>query len=105
MEQLAIVITLRAGADEHARKLIEDGPPFDPRERGFSRHTVYLSKNEVVFAFEGDEVARLVDDPYAWMIQETFDQWRPLVDGTPRIARAAYAWARERAPTPPPPQH
>jgi hypothetical protein len=109
VEQLAIVITLRAGAEEHARKLIEDGPPFDPRDRGFSRHTVYLSANEIVFAFEGDEVGwlvdELVDDPSVWGVHEAFRQWRPLVDGPPRIAHAVYAWAREPARPPPPPQH
>ena len=99
MEQLAIVVSLKDGVEERARKLIEDGPAFDLRERGFSRHTVYLSANEVVFAFEGDEVAWLAG------MQEVFERWRPLSEGTPRIARAAFVWAHEPERTPPAPRH
>ncbi len=99
MEQLAIVVSLKAGVEERARKLIEDGPAFDLRERGFSRHTVYLSANEVVFAFEGEEVAWLAG------MQEVFERWRPLSEGTPRIARAAFVWAHEPERTPPAPRH
>jgi hypothetical protein len=99
VEQLAIVVSLKAGTQEQARKLIADGPPFDLREKGFSRHTVYLSANEVVFAFEGEEVSWLAD------VQEVFKRWRPLVEGTPRIARAAFVWAHEPERTPPAPRH
>jgi hypothetical protein len=99
MRQLAIVATLRSGTEEQARRLLESGPPFDPRERGFERHTVFLGANQVVFVFEGKEVEwrldDLVDDQYAWVFQAALEAWRPLIEGEPRIARLAYTWPKD----------
>jgi len=99
MEQLAIVARLRPGAEPQAIKLVEGGPPFDPAEVGLTRHAVYVSADEVVFVFEGHEVEwivdEMVDQPFQWQLSEAFDAWRGLVDGQPRIARAAYAWSGE----------
>jgi hypothetical protein len=99
MEQLAIVARLKPGAESRAAALIEKGPPFDPAESGLDRHAVYLSAGEVVFVFEAREVEwiveELVDDPFRWLAAEALDEWRPLVDGEPRIARPAYVWTRE----------
>jgi len=99
MEQIAIVAHLKSGLEPQAAKLIATGPPFDPAEVGLSRHAVYLAADEVVFVFEGPQVEWIVDEmvdgPFHWRLSEAFDAWRPLVDGQPRIARAAYSWARE----------
>jgi hypothetical protein len=96
MEQLAIVARLKSGAEPRAADLIENGPPFDPAEMGFTRHAVYLSAGEVIFVFEGREVEwivdGMVDDPFRWQVMEAMNEWRPLVDGHPRIGRAVYAW-------------
>ncbi len=78
--------------------MIEQGPPFDPAERGFARHAVYLSAGEVVFVFEGDEVEWLVDEivnePASGALSAALGAWQELAEGPPRIARAAYAWER-----------
>jgi hypothetical protein len=99
MEQLAIVARLKSGAEPRAAELIAKGPPFDPEATGLDRHAVYLSAGEVVFVFEGREVEwiveQLVDDPLQWLAADALEEWRPLVEGEPRIARPAYAWARE----------
>ena len=99
MDQLAIVARLKSGAEARAAELIAEGPPFEPDATGLERHAVYLSAGEVVFVFEGREVEwiveQLVDDPLQWLAAEALDEWRPLVEGEPRIARPAYAWARE----------
>ena len=106
MAQIGIVATLRAGAEEVAREIIERGPPFDPSARGFTRHTILLSANEVVFVFEAPEAEwrldELVDDPFG-DVRQALDAWRPLVDGPPRIARPAYVWEARggRSPSPP----
>lgn len=98
MDQVAIVARLKPGAEPRAAELLCTGPPFDPAQQGLERHTVYLSATEVVFVFEGSEVDRilgdLVDDPFAWLLSEALDRWRPLIEGQPRIARPAYAWKR-----------
>jgi hypothetical protein len=101
MEQLAIVARLKEGAEPAAADLIANGPPFDPTESGFERHAVYLSSDEVIFVFEGPEVEwivdKLVDDPFHWLVNESFDRWRPLLEDQPRMARPAYVWQRETA--------
>jgi hypothetical protein len=99
MEQIAIVAHLKSGMESQAARLIAAGPPFDPAEVGLNRHAVYLAADEVMFVFEGPQVEWIVDEmvdgPFQWRLSEAFDAWRPLVDGQPRIARVAYAWARE----------
>jgi hypothetical protein len=96
MSQVAIVVTLKSGAEERARQLIDQGPPFDPAESGFTRHTIFLSAGEVVFVFEGREAEwrldELVDRPFS-LVREALEHWRPLVSGPPRIARATYEWS------------
>ena len=101
MEPLAIVARLRAGTERRAAELLAKGPPFDPEESRLDRHAVYLSAGEVVFVFEGREVEwiveELVDDPLRPLAADALEEWRPLVEGEPRIARPAYAWLREPA--------
>ena len=98
MEHLALIVRLKPGTEVQAEKLIARGPPFDPTESGFARHSVYLSASEVVFVFEAHEVEwlveALVENPFQWMVEEAFDNWRPLIDGEPRIAREKFFWER-----------
>jgi hypothetical protein len=99
MQQLAVVATLKTSAEPRAAELIAKGPPFDPEANGLDRHTVFLSAGEVVFVFEGPEVEwmveQLVDDPLQPRAVDALEEWRPLVEGEPRIARPTYAWVRE----------
>jgi hypothetical protein len=95
MERLIVTATLREGAELEARRLVAEGPPFDPEAQGFDRHAVYVSARDVVFVFEGPGAERLardlVDDP---LVGVAFGAWAPLTTGTPRIAREAYSWER-----------
>ena len=98
MDRVALVARLKPGSEERAAELIGHGPPFDPAERGFDRHTVYLSAGEVVFVFEGKEVEWMLDEMVSGVSERdlppALEQWRDLVDGPPRIARAAFVWDR-----------
>ncbi len=98
MERVALVARLKPGMEGKAAELLAGGPPFDPVERGFDRHAVYLSAGEVVFVFEGQEVEWLVDEivnePAGGTVATALAAWRDLVEGPPRIARTAYAWER-----------
>jgi hypothetical protein len=97
LERLALIARLKPGTEVRAEELIATGPPFDPQESGFARHSVYLSASEVVFVFEAQEVEwlveALVENPFQWM-EAAFDAWRPLVEGSPRIAREKCFWER-----------
>ena len=99
MEQIAIVARLKPGAEPQAARLLAEGPPYDPEANGLARHTVYLSADEVVFVFEGKEVEwiidGLIDEPFHWALLDALEAWRPLLAENPRIARPAYAWARD----------
>lgn len=99
MEQIAIVARLKSGAEPHAADLIAEGPPFEPARSGLERHTVYLSAGEVIFVFEGHEVEwivdGLVDEPFHWPVLAALDEWRPLLEDNPRIARPMFTWMRE----------
>jgi hypothetical protein len=100
VRQVAIIVRLKEGAETRAAELLQDGPPFDPGERGFERHAVYLSARDVVFVFEGPEVDSLLDDlvgePFSWLLSNALHEWQSLADGPPRIARPAYSWEAPR---------
>ena len=100
MERLALIAQLKPGSEPRAKELIAKGPPFDPRESGFDRHSIYLSATEVIFVFEAHEVEwlvdSLIDEPFHWMLRDALDEWRPLVEGRPRMAREQFFWERDR---------
>ncbi len=100
MERLALIARLKPGSEPRAKELIAKSPPFDLRESGFVRHSVFLSSTEVIFVFEAPEVEwlvnSLVDEPFHWTLRDALDDWRPLVEGQPRIAREEFFWEHDR---------
>ena len=102
MQGLAVIVRLREGARERAAELLAQGPPFALADGEFDRHAVYLSEREVVFVFEGPEAEWRLDDltsdVFHPALQDALEDWRPLVEGDPRIARMAYFWERGAAP-------
>ena len=96
MDRLMIVARLREGAHEEAQALIAGGPPFDPEELGFHRHSAYLTAGELVFLFEAPEVEWLVNDIVDdAVISAAFGPWRELIDRPPRLAQECFYWSRE----------
>jgi len=90
----AVVLPLFQGSNEVARRLLADGPPFDPGALGLERHSVYLTEDEVVFIFEwrgDDSFESLLGEPGLWDIAAA---WTQLAAGPPRLAAPAYAWTR-----------
>ncbi len=92
MHRIAVIATLRPGTAEQAAKLIELGPPFDPREFGIERHEVFLAADTAVFVFEGGEPRALMSALSGSDEQSALKAWEPLIDGTPRVAREVYSW-------------
>jgi len=97
MQHMAVIAKLRPGAAEQAARLIELGPPFDPRTHEVERHTVFLAPDTVVFVFEGGNVNSLLASLGGTDEQAVLAAWEPLLEGTPMIASEAYSWVR---PTP-----
>lgn len=98
MQRLVVVVPLAEGAEEQARELLEQGPPFELGETQYVRHEVFLTGSEVVFVFEAgdDEPATLsvrAADPSFWRAAAA---WRPLMAGRPRIAETIFVWERDR---------
>jgi hypothetical protein len=96
VKRIAIVWRLLPGAQERAKEILSQGPPFDLASGGFDRHIVFISDSEVVFVFEGDEVEWRVDDLvgsfFSAGLKQAFDQWHGLVEGNPKLAEQAYFW-------------
>ena len=100
MQRVAVIAKLKADSLERARELIEKGPPFDPEEFGFERHSVYLSDEFAVFVFEGDRVNALVRTIGAsGTAAAALADWEPMLDGLPRLAADAYTWERDPDPS------
>lgn len=100
MERLAIIARLKDGAWTRAGELLEQPQPFELEESGLLRHSIFLSAGEVVFIFEGDQVEWIVDEQLAGqflhpVLADALDAWRPLVDGSPRMARERFSWERD----------
>jgi hypothetical protein len=90
----AVVLPLFQGSTDVARRLLRDGPPFDPDALGLERHSVYLTDEEVVFVFEwrGDaSLESLLAQPRVWDVAAA---WTELAEGPPRLADSAYTWTR-----------
>jgi hypothetical protein len=94
-ERILILVPIRRGTSEQALALIEQGPPFGLLASGLERHSVFVSEREVVFLFEGEDAAALLDrlarDP---ALLRAAARWRGLLAGRPRLARLGFAWAR-----------
>jgi hypothetical protein len=95
VQRLVLVAKLKEGAAERARELVRLGPPFDPGERGFDRHAVYLTSEQVTFIFECDAADAAVQELIGERFQsEPFAAWASLLDGPPEPALEGYYWRR-----------
>jgi len=93
----AVVLPFCQGSRDVVRRLLADGPPFDPEALGLERHTVYVTDDEVVFIFEwrgNASLESLLAQPGVW---EVAPAWTELAAGPPRLAGPAYTWARSGA--------
>jgi hypothetical protein len=99
VSNLVVVLPLEEGAQERARALLADGPPFDLERTGFERHEVFLTDREFVFVFEAPGSPATLklpgEDPSLWRVAAA---WQPLMAGRPRKAETAYSWTRSERP-------
>jgi hypothetical protein len=102
MRRLVILAPLVPGAHEEAVRVLAAGPPFDAEETRLTRHAVYISDEEAVFAFEGEdvewEVDDLVGDVFHPAVSDAIAAWEPLLAARPRPVREAYFWERDGEP-------
>ncbi len=92
----AIVIPIAEGSRDAVGRLLESGPPFDPKLMwGLERHEVFLTETEAVFVFEtqpGPALEPLLTNPAIWRAARA---WEEHLAGPPRLARSVYAWSRD----------
>jgi hypothetical protein len=88
---VAVVVPIKRSAAEAARRLVEEGPPFDVEGLGLERHHVFVSEGEVVFFFEGDNASAAVDALLrSWSPSEPEPDPRPRVCPTRCLAQAKH---------------
>jgi hypothetical protein len=92
---VAVVVPIKRGTAEAARRLIEEGPPFDVDSLGLERHHVFVSEREVVFFFEGDSTTAAVDAlSQSTRVLNAAVRWRGVLAGRARLAEERFGWTR-----------
>jgi hypothetical protein len=92
---VAVVVPIKRGTAEAARRLVQEGPPFDVERLGLERHHVFVSEREVVFFFEGDRAAAAVDAlSRSPRVLKAAVRWRGILAGRPRLAEERFGWTR-----------
>ena len=94
---VAVVVPIRRGTAEAARRLVEEGPLFDVERLGLERHHVFVSEREVVFFFEGDSATAAVDAlslSRSPRVLNAAVRWRGILAGRPRLADERFGWPR-----------
>jgi hypothetical protein len=93
--RVALVVPIKRGATEAARRLVEEGPPFDIEQLELDRHHVFISEREVVFVFEGPDAGAIVDAlSRSPDVLKAAVRWRNLLAGQPRLADERFGWTR-----------
>jgi hypothetical protein len=89
----AIVVPIKRGTGDEARRLVENGPPFAIADLELDKHYVFVSEGEVIFFFEGENAApvvrALLRSPD---VLKAAAQWRRILAGRPRLAEERFAW-------------
>ena len=94
---MVVVVPLKPGIRDRVRKVLEQGPPFDPAGVGLARHQVFLGERDAVFVFEAasrSAFERLIatTDLYA-----ACSAWHEFIAGPARLAPIAYSWTQSAA--------
>jgi hypothetical protein len=92
---VAVVVPIRRGTAEAARRLVEEGPPFDVEDVGLERHHVLVSEREAIFFFEGESASAVVDAlAQSPRVFKAAVRWRSILAGRPRLAEERFGWTR-----------
>jgi hypothetical protein len=92
---VAVVVPIRRGMAEAARRLVEEGPPFDLEQVGLERHHVFVGEREVVFFFEGESATAAVEAlSRSPVVLKAAVRWRGILAGRPRLAEERFGWTR-----------
>jgi hypothetical protein len=92
---VAVVVPIRRGTAEAARRVVEEGPPFDVEGLGLERHHVFVSEREVVFFFEGDNATAAAEAlSRSPGVLKAAVRWRHILGGRPRLAEEQFGWTR-----------
>jgi hypothetical protein len=96
MSRIAVVVPIRPGAYEDAAKLVSAGPPFTLADSPLDGHCVFLTEHEALFVFEGPGAREVIEEVLGESsVWQAATEWRPLLDGKPRVADSVFAWRRQ----------
>jgi hypothetical protein len=90
---LTVYVPLKPGCLDRARRLLANGPPFDPASLGLTSHDVYLREGDAVFVFRGDDVrsriGKAIRHPAVWRAGLA---WQRCFASPPAIVELADHW-------------
>ena len=89
-----VVLPLKEGTEERARRMAMAGPPFDPAETSLTRHQLLLTPAEAIFIFEAESdlaLDGLLGQLNLWAAAAA---WGEIIAGPPRLAELVYGWER-----------
>jgi hypothetical protein len=94
-QSVIVRVPIRPERLADVRKLVAQGPPFQPEAiPGLRRHDVFVGPDEVTFLFQGRDVRVAVDqlarNPAIW---KAALQWRTCVAGRPIVLDSGYSWS------------
>jgi hypothetical protein len=91
-QRVTVVLPLKPHSRDHARTLIQQGPPFPAETIAGTHHAVYLDHDAVVFVFDGPRargaLQRLLRSPSLWRASLL---WRDLAAARPYTTDTAGA--------------
>jgi len=95
LSRLVLVVPLKEGAALRARRLLEEGPPFELGASELERHEVFLTDREAVFVFDAPgETPPLELKAGNPALRKAAAAWRECMAGRPRKAETAFSWER-----------
>lgn len=101
-DTLAVLVPLKSGCLDRARKLLAQGPPLHPSSLGLSSHEIYLDERKALFVFRGPDaryqVSKAIRHPAIWRAGLA---WQRCFAGPPQII-PSQSMETELSPTVPP---
>jgi hypothetical protein len=92
---VAVVVPIRPGTADAARRIVKEGPPLDIETLKLNRHQIFVGEREVVFTLEGDTAAAVDALSRTRRVLQAAARWHNILSGPPRLAEERFHWPPE----------